>query len=45
MGGMFIGIEPQDPLGVYKVKAKVVDIVAKKTLLLEREFTAVEADE
>lgn len=42
VGGMFIGIEPQDPLGVYRVKAKVVDKVAKKTLVLEREFQAVE---
>jgi len=44
MGGMGIVLEPEDPLGDYKVKAKVVDKVANKTILLEREFTAVETD-
>lgn len=44
VGNIGIVIEPADPLGVYKVKAEVVDKVAKKTLLLERTFTAVEAD-
>jgi hypothetical protein len=43
VGNMGFVLEPEDPLGVYKVKAKVVDNVAKKTLVLEREFTAVEA--
>ncbi len=44
VGNIGIVIEPKDPLGVYKVKAAVVDKVAKKTLNLERTFTAVEAD-
>jgi hypothetical protein len=40
---MGIVIDPDDSLGVYKVKATVLDRVAKKTLILERTFTAVEA--
>ena len=44
VGNMGIVIDPGDQLGVYKVRAKVVDKVAKKTLLLERDFTALEAD-
>jgi len=44
VGNMGIVIDPDDALGVYRVKAEVVDTVAKKTLLLERTFTAVEAE-
>src|SRR5262245_39024347 len=43
VGNMGIVIDPGDPLGIYKVKAEVVDKVAKKTILLERTFTAIEA--
>lgn len=39
-----IVLEPEDPLGVYKLRATVVDQVAGKTLILERDFTAVEMD-
>jgi hypothetical protein len=44
LGVGYIGVvlEPEDPLGVYKLRAKVVDKVAGKTLVLEREFTAAE---
>ena len=45
VGNMGIVIDSGDPLGVYKVRAKVVDKVAKKTIVLERLFTAVEAAE
>lgn len=44
LGNIGIVIEPQDPLGDYKVKAEVVDMVAEKTLVLERTFKAVEVD-
>ncbi len=40
---MGVVLEPEDPLGVYKVQATVVDKVADKKLILEREFTAVES--
>jgi hypothetical protein len=40
---MGILIETGDALGVYKVRADIEDKVAKKKLVLEREFTAVEA--
>lgn len=43
IGNMGIVIEPRDPLGVYKVKAEILDKVAKKTMVLERTFAAVEA--
>ena len=43
VGNMGIVIDPDDPLGVYKVKATILDKVAKKTLIVERTFTAVEA--
>lgn len=42
-GNMAIVIEPKDPLGEYKVKAEITDTVTKKTMSLERSFTAVEA--
>jgi len=44
VGNMGIVIDPDDPLGTYKVKAEVVDKDAKKTILLERTFTAIEAE-
>lgn len=44
VGSLGVVIEREDPLGDYKIRAKVVDKVAKKTLLLEREFTAVGDD-
>ena len=44
VGNMGVVIEPKDPLGVYKVKAEIQDKIAKKTMLLERTFTAVEAE-
>jgi hypothetical protein len=44
VGNLGILIEPADPLGVYKVKAEILDAVANKTMVLERTFTAVEAD-
>lgn len=44
VGNMGIVVEPEDPLGVYKVRAEIVDKIAKKTMVLERTFTAVEAD-
>jgi hypothetical protein len=44
LGNMGIVIDPDDPLGVYKVRAEVVGKIAKKTLVLERTFTAVEVD-
>jgi hypothetical protein len=44
VGNMGIVIDPDDLLGTYKVKAEVVDKVAKKTILLERTFTAIEAE-
>jgi len=40
---MGIVIEPVDALGVYKVRAEIEDNVAKKKMVLEKEFTAVEA--
>lgn len=40
---MGIVIEPSDALGTYTVHAEVDDKIAKKTLSLERTFTAVEA--
>ena len=40
---MGIVIEPTDALGVYKVRAEIDDKVAKKKMVLEKEFTAVEA--
>lgn len=43
VGNMGIIIDPDDPLGVYKVKAVVTDNVAKRKMILERTFTAVEA--
>jgi len=36
-------IDPEDPLGVYRVKAVITDKVANKKMVLERSFTAVEA--
>lgn len=42
-GNMGIVIDPDDPLGTYKVKAVVTDKVAHKRMVLERTFTAVEA--
>ena len=44
VGNMGIVIDPDDPLGTYKVIAEVVDKVAKKTILLERTFTAIEGE-
>jgi hypothetical protein len=44
VGNMGIVIEPDDPLGVYKVKAEVLDKIAKNTMVLERTFTALEAE-
>jgi len=44
VGNMGIVVDPGDPLGLYTVKATVVDKHAKKTLVAERTFTAVEAD-
>ena len=44
VGNMGIVIDPDDPLGTYKVKAEVVDKVSKKTIVLERTFVAIEAD-
>ena len=43
VGNMGIVIEPQDPLGLYTVRAEVNDKIAKRKLELERTFTAVEA--
>jgi hypothetical protein len=40
---MGIVIEPKDPLGDYKVRAEIQDRIGKKTLVLERSFTAAEA--
>ena len=42
-GNMGIVIEPADPLGIYTVKAEIADQVGKKTMILERTFTAVAA--
>lgn len=42
VGNMGIVIDPGDPLGVYSVKAEITDKVAKKSMVLERTFTAVE---
>lgn len=42
-GNLGIAIDPGDPLGVYTVKAEIVDKVAKKKMVLQRDFTAVEA--
>jgi hypothetical protein len=36
-------IDPEDPLGGYRVKAVITDKVASKKMALERAFTAVEA--
>ena len=44
VGNMGIVVDPDDPLGVYTVKATVVDKRAKMTLVVERTFAAVEAD-
>lgn len=44
VGYMGIVIDPGDPLGVYKVRAEVHDKVAKKALVLDRTFKAVEAE-
>ena len=35
-------IEPTDPICEYKVRAEIRDLVAKRTMVLERTFTAVE---
>jgi len=43
VGNMGIIIDPGDPLGVYKVKGVITDEVTKKTMVLEKTFTAVEA--
>ena len=43
VGNMGIVIEPDDPLGVYAVKAEITDKIAKKRMVLERSFTALEA--
>ncbi len=43
VGNMGIVIDPDDPLGVYTVKAEIEDKVAKKKMVLERTFTAAEA--
>lgn len=40
---MGLVIDPDDELGVYKVRLELVDRVSKKTMNLERQFTAVEA--
>jgi len=45
IGTMGLLLDPDDPLGVYKVKAEVSDKVAKKTLVLERMVTVVEGEE
>lgn len=42
LGNLGIVIDPDDPLGVYKVSAEILDRVSKKKMVLEREFTAVE---
>jgi hypothetical protein len=43
VGNMGIVIDPGDPLGIYKVKAEITDKIAKKKMVLERTFTAMEA--
>jgi hypothetical protein len=41
---MGLVLEPEDPLGVYTVRAKIVDKVSGKKLVLEREFRGVESN-
>ena len=43
VGNMGIMIDPGDPLGVYTVRAEIMDKVNKKKMILERTFTAAEA--
>jgi hypothetical protein len=45
IGTMGLVLDPDDPLGVYKVKAEMIDKVTKKTLVLERSVTIVEGEE
>ena len=42
-GNLGLIIEPGDSLGVYRVRAEILDRVSKKGMVLERDFTAVEA--
>ena len=42
-GNLGLVIDPGDSLGVYKVKAEILDRVSKNRMVLERDFTAVEA--
>ena len=43
VGNMGIVIDSDDPLGVYSIRAEINDKVAKKKMVLERTFTASEA--
>jgi len=43
LGNMGIVIDPGDPLGVYKVKAEIIDTIDKRKMVLERSFTAMES--
>ena len=43
VGQMGVVIAPDDPLGVYTVRAEVVDRISGRALVLERTFTVVEA--
>lgn len=42
-GNLGVMIDPGDSLGVYKVKADILDRVSRQRMVLERDFTAVEA--
>ena len=43
IGNLGVVVDPGDPLGVYMVKAEILDRVSKKKMTLEQKFTAVEA--
>ena len=43
VGNIGLKVEPEDPLGEYRVQADILDKVTKKHMILERNFTAVES--
>ena len=45
IGTMGLVLDPDDPLGAYRVKAEVSDKVAKKTIVLERTVTVIAEEE
>jgi hypothetical protein len=45
IGTMGLVLDPDDPLGAYRVKAEVIDKVAKKTIVLERTVTVIAEEE